>query len=170
MTLSASFIRNSELLLKENRQKNLKFLNEQYGLGFQALLFELLKKVEKRISQSEISNLVNAAIKPNGSQKSEFDTWNARHIEQALDLPMCSLDLPSWHFQSNIDYLWQYAERTSSDREWFDGLLKILLNAPFKENKKSIVNADQTQINPVILERIQKWLQKKQIANGNKLE
>jgi hypothetical protein len=89
-----------------------------------------MKQVDKFISPSEVSNLVNASKNTDGSMRSVFTDSTARRIEQALDLPMCCLDVPDWHFQSNLDYFWQYAAHAQDDRKWFDGLLLRLLEVP----------------------------------------
>ena len=130
MSSAASFIRNADTFLQVFRQRNLHHLNDQYGHGFQSMLVQLMKQVDKFISPTEVSNLVNASKNPDGSIRSVFHESTARSIEQALDLPMCCLDVPDWHFRNNLDYFWQYAARAADHREWFDGLLHRLLNVP----------------------------------------
>lgn len=127
MSSAASFIRNAETALQESRHRNLRHLNDEFGHGFQTVLVQLMKQIEMFISPTEVSNLVNAAKNPDGSMRSVFHDATARRIEQALDLPMSCLDLPDWHFSSNLDFFWQYASRAAEDREWFDGLLRRLL-------------------------------------------
>lgn len=163
MASTASFIRNSDIHLQEYRQGNLHLLSEQYGHGFQALLTKLMEQLGGYISPSEVSNLVNASKNQNGSYRSIFLDQTARNMERALDFPMSSLDLPTWHFQKNIDYFWQYAARASADREWFDQLLSILLDVP--ANRPTTKNESPSASTPVPkldLAAIRERLQKKQ--------
>jgi hypothetical protein len=149
MPSSESLVRDVENQLYEFRQKNLLYLNEQYGHGFQALLVQLAKNIGRFESPTVISNLVNASKNRNGSPKTEFISRHARRIEDALDLPMFCLDVPDWHFQKNLEYFWQYAHRTADDRKWFDGLLKLLLDNPIRppQNPKTTLG---TKLNPKV--------------------
>jgi hypothetical protein len=133
MPSSDSLIRSSEFHLQVCRQKNLLHLNDQYGHGFQALLLKLVKQIGQFASSSEISNLISGKKNQDRSMRTVFTSWNARRIEQALDLPMFCLDVPEWHFQNNLDYFWMYAARAADDRKWFDGLLNRLLDVPIHQ-------------------------------------
>ena len=84
------------------------------------------------MSQTELSNLVNG-------KDTEFTDWRARKTEQALDLPMYCLDVPDWHFRNNLEYFWQYAAHAAAHREWFDGLLRLLLVVPFQAPNDPVV-------------------------------
>jgi hypothetical protein len=160
MSSTASFIRNAEIFLQDSRHRNLSYLNDEFGRGFQHLLAQLMEQVGMFISSSEVSNLVNSSKNLDGSFRSVFHDATARRIEQALDLPMYCLDLPDWHFRSHLDYFWQYAARAAEDREWFDGLLRRLLavpahppaSVPTTRENRSVSSIDWT----VILERLRR--------------
>ncbi len=148
------------------RQKNLLHLNDQYGHGFQALLVQLVKQIGQFASSSEISNLVNGSKNPDRSIRTVFTSWNARRIEQALDLPMFCLDVPEWHFQNNLDYFWMYAAHAADNRKWFDGLLHRLLEVPTHPSprpKEATVGESATVINWAA---IRARLEEKKITDG----
>ena len=159
MPSSESLIRSAEANLQDCRQKNLLYLNDQYGYGFQSLLIQLVKQIGQFASSSEISNLVNGSKNPDRSKRTVFTNLNARRIEQALDLPMFCLDVPEWHFQNNLDYFWMYAARAADDRKWFDGLLHRLLEVPIHpppRSKNATVGESTAVINWVaIRERLE---------------
>lgn len=165
MPSSEMLIRNSEAHLYECRQKNLKFLNDQYGHGFQALLVQLVKQIGKFSSPSEVSNLVNGAKKADGSMRTDFTSWHARRIEEALDLPIFCLDVPDWHFRNNIDYFWEYAAHAANDRRWFDGLLHRLLEVPPRTTSMSKATTEVKSISLVDWATVRARLENKKSEN-----
>jgi hypothetical protein len=166
MPSSESLIRSAETQLHEWRQKNLLHLNEQYGHGFQALLVQLVKQIGKFASSSEISNLVNASKNSDGSMRTMFTSWHARRLEDALDLPMCCLDVPDWHFRNNLDYFWQYAARAAEDRKWFDGLLHRLLEVPAQATQIPKTATESKSTSSIDWAAVRARLEKKRIAVG----
>lgn len=151
MPSTASFIRNAEAQLRENRKLNLNHLNEEYGHGFQAMLVGLMREAGRYISPTEVSNLANGS-------GTDFTDERARRLEKALDLPRGVLDVPDWHFRENLPFFWEYAVRAADDRDWFDDLLLRLLEVPLKEPHESsriIVGGKRIDLK-AIRERLQK--------------
>jgi hypothetical protein len=141
-------------------------LNDQYGHGFQALLVQLVKQIGQFVSASEVSNLVNGSKNPDGSMRTVFANLTARRIEQALDLPMCCLDVPEWHFQNNLDYFWQYAARAADDRKWFDGLLHRLLEVPTHAPQRPKASTTSKATSVIDWAAVRARLEQKKIADG----
>jgi len=166
MPSSESLIRNAETNLQECRRKNLYHLNDEYGHGFQSLLFRLVKQIGKFSSTSEISNLVNGSKNSDGSMKTVFTSWHAGQIEEALDLPMFCLDVPNWHFRNNLDYFWQYAAHAAGDRKWFDGLLHRLLEVPAHATPVSKALKEGKSTPPVDWAAVRARLEQKKIAEA----
>lgn len=122
--------------VQENRTRNLKSIEDQVGRGFQAMLIALAGTVSYPISQSEMSNLCRGERDKRGDRLAAFNNSRARAIERALDLPRGSFDLPHWHFTQALPVFWEYPSRAGVNRDWFDSMLRLLLDVPASPPEK----------------------------------